>query len=93
MNSTNGLQTEPALIYDSVHVFAIGLQSLETSHSLVLSNVTCEDELPWDGGLSLINYINTVSYEKNYVPSVSHRQLYLPTVRTELQKKTTTTQI
>lgn len=43
-----------------MHVFAIGLQSLETSHALLLSNVSCEDEMPWDGGLSLINYINTV---------------------------------
>lgn len=54
-------QTEPALIYDSVYVFAIGLQTLEQSHTLRLSNVSCVDEIPWDGGLSLINYINSVS--------------------------------
>lgn len=47
-------------MFDSVHVFAIGLQTLEQSHTLRISNVSCEDELPWDGGLSLINYINSV---------------------------------
>jgi hypothetical protein len=53
-------QAEPALMFDSVHVFAVGLQMLEQSHTLRLSNVSCEEELPWDGGLSLINYINSV---------------------------------
>jgi hypothetical protein len=47
-------------MFDSVHVFAVGLQMLEQSHTLRLSNVSCEEELPWDGGLSLINYINSV---------------------------------
>lgn len=56
------LQAEAALIYDSVYVFAIGLQTLEQSHTLKLSNVSCEREQPWDGGLSLINYINAVSF-------------------------------
>jgi glutamate receptor, ionotropic, invertebrate len=50
-------------MFDSVHVFAIGLQTLEQSHTLRISNVSCEDELPWDGGLSLINYINSVWLE------------------------------
>ncbi|XP_050301836.1 glutamate receptor ionotropic, kainate 2-like isoform X11 [Anthonomus grandis grandis] len=54
------IQAEAALIYDSVFVFAIGLQTLEQSHSIKLSNVSCDKEQPWDGGLSLINYINTV---------------------------------
>lgn len=56
-----GQQTESALMYDSVHIFAIGLQTLEQSHTLRLSNISCADEKPWDGGLSLINYINAVS--------------------------------
>lgn len=57
------LQTEAALIYDSIFVFAIGLQTLEQSHTLRLSNISCADEIPWDGGLSLINYMNTVSMQ------------------------------
>lgn len=60
LNKSSIIQAEPALMYDSVHVFAIGLQTLEQSHSLTLANVSCDAELPWDGGLSLINYINSV---------------------------------
>ncbi|EDW50921.1 GM26806, partial [Drosophila sechellia] len=55
------LESEPALMFDSVYVFAIGLQTLEQSHSLTLSNISCEEENSWDGGLSLINYLNAVS--------------------------------
>ena len=54
------LQAESALMYDSVLVFATGLQTLEQSHTLRVSNISCEAEVPWDGGLSLINYINSV---------------------------------
>ena len=57
------LKTEPALLYDSVYVFAVGLQTLEQSHTLTLSNVSCAEENPWDGGLSLINYINAVEWK------------------------------
>ncbi|XP_026846841.1 glutamate receptor ionotropic, kainate 2 isoform X3 [Drosophila persimilis] len=57
------IETEPALIFDSVYVFAIGLQTLEQSHTLYLSNLTCDDEIPWNGGLSLINYINAVEWK------------------------------
>ncbi|XP_022915885.1 glutamate receptor ionotropic, kainate 2-like isoform X9 [Onthophagus taurus] len=56
------IQAEAALMYDSVFVFAIGLQTLEQSHTLKLSNVSCDREQPWDGGLSLINYINAVEF-------------------------------
>lgn len=54
-------QTKAALIYDSVYVFAIALQALEQSHKLRISNVSCTAETPWNGGLSLVNYINGVS--------------------------------
>ncbi|XP_022217531.1 glutamate receptor ionotropic, kainate 2 isoform X2 [Drosophila obscura] len=57
------IETEPALMFDSVYVFAIGLQTLEQSHTLYLSNLTCDDEIPWNGGLSLINYINSVEWK------------------------------
>ncbi|XP_032294105.1 glutamate receptor ionotropic, kainate 2 isoform X2 [Drosophila virilis] len=58
---TVSIQTEAALMFDSVYVFAIGLQSM---HPLIhLSNLTCDDEVPWNGGLSLINYINAVEWK------------------------------
>ncbi|KAF6208028.1 hypothetical protein GE061_016477 [Apolygus lucorum] len=59
-NRSKTIESEPALMYDSVIVFAIGLQTLEQSHPLSLANVSCALETPWDGGLSLINYINSV---------------------------------
>lgn len=60
-------KTEPALIYDAVFVFAIGLQTLEQSHTLRLSNISCADEHAWDDGLSVINYINTVCILSNVI--------------------------
>lgn len=55
------LQAEPALMYDSVHVFAKGLAALDRSHVLRPMNLSCDLEQPWDDGLSLYNYINSVS--------------------------------
>lgn len=54
-------QAEPALMYDSVQVFAHGLAALDRSHVLRPANLSCEKEEPWDDGLSLYNYINAVS--------------------------------
>ncbi|XP_057374823.1 glutamate receptor ionotropic, kainate 2-like isoform X2 [Daphnia carinata] len=62
INRTRILQIEPALFYDSVHVFAHGLQALDRSSTLRLANMTCEDEVPWSDGSSLFNYINAVEY-------------------------------
>ncbi|CAD6226416.1 GSCOCG00005812001-RA-CDS [Cotesia congregata] len=61
LNRTGVIQAEPALVYDSVQVFAHGLASLDRSHVLRPMNLSCEKEEPWDDGLSLYNYINTVS--------------------------------
>nr|QGW50273.1 gustatory receptor 18 [Chouioia cunea] len=60
LNKSRVIQAEAALMYDSVQVFAVGLRTLEQSHALRPMNISCELEHPWDGGLSLINYINTV---------------------------------
>lgn len=57
------IETEPALIYDSVYIFALGLQTLDLSHAITLSNLSCTEANPWDGGLSLINYINSVEWK------------------------------
>ena len=56
-------KVEPALFYESVHVFAHGLQALDRSSSLRLANLSCEAEVPWNDGSSLFNYINAVSHE------------------------------
>nr|CAI5842075.1 unnamed protein product [Callosobruchus analis] len=54
------IKAEAAFMYDSVFVFAVGLQTLDQSHTLKIPNVSCDKEHSWDGGLSLINYINAV---------------------------------
>ncbi|CAL4124706.1 unnamed protein product, partial [Meganyctiphanes norvegica] len=53
---------KPALVYDSVYVFALGLQALELSTTLRVANLSCEHELPWVDGSSLFNYINSVTF-------------------------------
>ncbi|XP_043579632.1 glutamate receptor ionotropic, kainate 2 isoform X2 [Bombus pyrosoma] len=60
LNKTGVIQAEPALVYDSVQVFAHGLAALDRSHDLRPANLSCEKEEPWDDGLSLYNYINAV---------------------------------
>ncbi|PSN48945.1 hypothetical protein C0J52_11354 [Blattella germanica] len=64
LNRSGIIQAEPALMYDSVHVFAKGLAALDRSHVLKPTNLSCEDEQPWDDGLSLYNYINSVRFTK-----------------------------
>lgn len=54
-------QAEPALVYDSVQVFDHGLAALDRSHVLKPVNLSCDKEEPWDDGLSLYNYISSVS--------------------------------
>ncbi|KAF2357618.1 Ionotropic glutamate receptor L-glutamate and glycine-binding domain [Trinorchestia longiramus] len=62
LNRTRVIQAEPALMYDSVHVFALGLQALERSATLLLANLSCHHEHPWGDGSSLFNYINSVEF-------------------------------
>ncbi|XP_054261553.1 glutamate receptor ionotropic, kainate 2 isoform X2 [Macrosteles quadrilineatus] len=59
LNRSGVIQAEPALMYDSVHVFAKGLAALDRSHVLRPANLSCELEQPWDDGLSLYNYISS----------------------------------
>ncbi|KAF4528382.1 hypothetical protein B566_EDAN017002 [Ephemera danica] len=61
LNRSGIIQAEPALMFDSVHVFARGLAALDQGHVLRPANLSCELEQPWDDGLSLYNYINAAS--------------------------------
>nr|XP_053653425.1 glutamate receptor ionotropic, kainate 2-like [Cherax quadricarinatus] len=63
LNKSSIIKAEPALIYDSVNVFAKGLHALERSATLSLANLSCENEKPWGDGSSLFNYINAVEYD------------------------------
>lgn len=53
-------QAEPALMFDGVNVFANALQDLDKSHKLKLANLSCEKEHPWNDGLTLLNYLDSV---------------------------------
>lgn len=60
LNSKNFFQAEPALMFDSVYVFAKGLAAMETGHSLKPVNLSCDLENAWSDGLTLYNYIDSV---------------------------------
>lgn len=55
-------QAEPALMFDSVYIFAKGLASMDSGHSIKPTNLSCEAEEAWNDGLSLYNYIDAVSF-------------------------------
>ncbi|XP_030751505.1 glutamate receptor ionotropic, kainate 2 [Sitophilus oryzae] len=58
LNRSGIIQAEPALVYDSVYVFAKGLANMD---SIKPTNLSCDVEKPWNDGLSLYNYLDAVS--------------------------------
>jgi len=63
LNRSGLIQTEPAMVYDSVHVFARGLEAATVEGpELRIRNLSCEEELPWKEGSTLFNYISGVSF-------------------------------
>ncbi|KAK9680533.1 hypothetical protein QE152_g39019, partial [Popillia japonica] len=60
LNRSGVIQAEPALIFDSVYVFAKGLAAMDSGYSIKPVNLSCDLERPWDDGLSLYNYIDAV---------------------------------
>ncbi|KAJ8924615.1 hypothetical protein NQ315_000765 [Exocentrus adspersus] len=61
LNRSGIIQAEPALMFDSVYVFAKGLSAMDSGHSIKPMNLSCDIEKPWDDGLSLYNYIDAVT--------------------------------
>ncbi|CAG9833887.1 unnamed protein product [Diabrotica balteata] len=61
LNRSGVIQAEPALMFDSVYVFAKGLSGMENGHSIRPTNLSCDIEKPWDDGLTLYDYIDSVS--------------------------------
>jgi hypothetical protein len=47
-------------MYDSVYVFAKGLSDMNYNYSIKPMNLSCDVEKPWDDGLSLYNYLDSV---------------------------------
>ncbi|XP_037083604.1 glutamate receptor ionotropic, kainate 2-like isoform X3 [Pollicipes pollicipes] len=54
------IEAQPALMFDSVLVFARALTALQGGAPLEYSSVSCGREQPWPDGSSLFNYINAV---------------------------------
>lgn len=74
LNSSHVIKLQPALIYDSVHAFAYGVNALIRSASLTPANLSCEQETPWTEGSSLFNYVNAVQYFDD-TPKVLNKRL------------------
>ncbi|GBP84886.1 Glutamate receptor ionotropic, kainate 2 [Eumeta japonica] len=53
-------ETETALMYDAVHLFAKALHDLDTSQQIDIRPLSCESEDTWPHGYSLINYMKIV---------------------------------
>lgn len=62
------LQTDSALIYDAVKLTATALRELDQSQRIDIHQLSCENEIPWIYGSSLINYMR---------PVISNESLYL----------------
>jgi len=64
LNRSGLIETEPAMVYDSVHVFARGLEAATVEGpELRIRNLSCEEELPWKEGSTLFNYISGVDFK------------------------------
>ena len=55
------LQTETALMYDAALLFATALGELDRSQDIETAVLSCDSELTWQQGNSLINYMKLVS--------------------------------
>ncbi|XP_060534775.1 glutamate receptor ionotropic, kainate 2 [Cylas formicarius] len=62
LNRSGIIQAEPALMFDSVYVFAKGLAAMDSGHSIKPTNLSCDTEKPWDDGLSLYNYLDATGF-------------------------------
>lgn len=58
-------QTETALMYDAVHLFAKALHDLDSSQRIDINPLSCDAVDTWPHGYSLINYMKIVSENKS----------------------------
>ncbi|KAH8342744.1 hypothetical protein KR084_005637, partial [Drosophila pseudotakahashii] len=61
INGIPYIQTESALMFDSVYAFASGLHflNLDSRPNFSVKNLSCTSDQTWDDGISLYNQINT----------------------------------
>ena len=61
MTCSVSFQTETALIYDAVHLFAQALHDLDHSQEINTSPLSCDGSETWQHGNSLVNYMKLVN--------------------------------
>jgi glutamate receptor, ionotropic, invertebrate len=57
------IQTDVALMYDAVHLFARALHDLSSSQRIYIKALSCDKKDVWSHGFNLINYMRVVSLE------------------------------
>ena len=62
LNINGNLDTTTALIYDSVHAFALSLHELSTVQQVRQRPLDCSGRTSWPHGNSLINYMKMVEF-------------------------------
>ena len=70
------LQTETALIYDAVHLFAQALHDLDHSQEINTSPLSCDGSETWQHGNSLVNYMKLVSNSVYFCINTSYFKKY-----------------
>ena len=53
-------QTETALMYDAVHLFALAMGQLSVAGDIDTQSLSCNKKDTWDHGLSILNYMKIV---------------------------------
>ena len=62
LNINGNLDTTTALIYDSVHAFALSLHELSTVQQVRQRPLDCSGRTSWPHGNSLVNYMKMVEF-------------------------------
>ncbi|KAG1670700.1 Glutamate receptor ionotropic, kainate 2 [Nymphon striatum] len=64
LNKTNVIEAAPALMFDSVYALAHGLTAANEGAPVINpDNLSCREEVPWNAGSTLYNYINSVDFQ------------------------------
>lgn len=73
LSSLPWMQTETALIYDAVHLFAQALHDLDHSQNIDTRPLSCDGSETWQHGNSLVNYMKLVREKKRIT---AHRGVF-----------------
>lgn len=65
LNDFQGLRTEEGLLYDAIQLFAEGFQRLKDATMGDIRKVYCNDTKSWEHGISLNNFMKSVSLDLN----------------------------